>query len=169
MNVPHELNEKYEFLKKLGQGGMGQVFQARCRTTSKLFAIKLLFEKLGKDENQQKRFLREASLAKQEIHEAIVRALHCGVADGISYIVYEYVDGETLAEILGKRRPLSVSETVTYLRSLASALAALHREGVVHRDVKPSNIIIEKNGNLRLLDLGLLAFWKVATLSRKRA
>ncbi len=158
MGFPKQLEKKYEVQRKLGQGGMGQVYLAVQRSNGETVAIKVLCGKLANDESHQKRFLREAELAAQQQHPSIVRALDYGCVEGQFFIVYEYVLGKTLDQLLKECRPLPTEQVEDYLQQLAEILDSLHKAGVVHRDIKPSNVMVDDRGRIRLLDFGVARF-----------
>lgn len=147
----------YELLAKLGQGGMGMVFKARQVSLNRLVALKVLSAKLAQEEEYRKRFLHEARAVARLDHPNIVNAIDVGFADEVFYFAMEYVDGESLGQILvdsGGR--ISEEDALQYLEQIALALQHAHQHGLLHRDVKPDNILIKKNGVAKLADLGLV-------------
>lgn len=148
----------FEFLEKLGEGAHGVVYRARRLQLDDIVAVKCL--KDLRNNNQLQRFRAEAEIVGRLQHPHIARALLCGVEEGAGcFIVYEYVDGETLKERLS-RRPLTDVEFVAVFSQLLSALAYAHAQGLVHRDVKPSNIMLtyDEDGvvSTKLLDFGIV-------------
>lgn len=144
----------YELLAKLGQGGMGVVYKARQVSVDRIVAIKILRPHLGRDEAYLERFIREAHAAAKLNHPNVVRAIDAGSADGYHYFVMEFADGQTAAERL-KSGPMGEAEALKITREMAKALAHAHSHGVVHRDVKPGNIMLLPGGTAKLADLGL--------------
>ena len=143
----------FEIRSLLGQGGMGTVYLAYEPTLDRLVAVKVLSVH---DEAVQRRFLKEARFAARLQHPHIVGIYAVGEHEGRPYIAMEYIAGETLAAILKKNEPTSLGRRVQWLSELASGLGFAHRNGVVHRDVKPANLIISREaGLLRLLDFGI--------------
>ncbi len=149
---------RYSIDRELGRGGMGVVYLATEVHLDRLVAIKLLPPDRAADAVLRERFLREARLAAKLSHPNIIPIHAVDEADGFVYYVMSYVDGETLSQRVRSRGPLGSSDGVRVLRETAWALASAHAQGVVHRDVKPDNILIE-NGSQRVLvaDFGIAA------------
>jgi len=155
-----EINERlagsYRIERELGRGGMGIVFLARDLMLDRPVAIKVLPESLAAKSELRERFLREARTAAQLSHPHIVPIYRADEAGGHAYFVMGFIDGESLAERVQARGPLPVDEGVRYLREVAWALAYAHARGVVHRDVKPENIMIERgSGRSIVTDFGI--------------
>ena len=148
----------YVLLARIGAGGMGQVFKAQHRHMKRFVAIKLLPAALTKDENAIKRFQREVEAAARLSHPNIVQAHDASVQRGIWYLVMEYVEGHDLSEIVASRGPLEVARALDYIRQAARGLAFAHENGVVHRDMKPANLLVDKRGTVKILDMGLARF-----------
>ena len=147
---------QYALERELGRGGMGIVFLARELSLERMVAIKLLPPQLAKDPAIRERFLREARTAAQLSHPNIVPIYRADTADELVYFAMGFVDGETLAERLAARGPLAPAEAVRVLREAAWALAYAHARGVVHRDVKPENIMLERGtGRVTVTDFGI--------------
>ncbi|MCX5759969.1 MAG: serine/threonine-protein kinase, partial [Gemmatimonadetes bacterium] len=134
---------RYSIDRELGRGGMGVVYLATEVDLDRLVAIKLLPPDRAADAVLRERFLREARLAAKLSHPNIIPIHAVDEADGFVYYVMSYVDGETLSQRVRSRGPLGASDGVRVLRETAWALASAHAQGVVHRDVKPDNILIE--------------------------
>src|SRR5579864_1361701 len=143
----------YEILAPLGAGGMGEVYRARDTRLNRIVAIKILSARLSADPTHKKRFEREAKTISQLNHPHICVLHDIGQQDGIDYLVMECVEGETLAKRLEKG-PLPVEHVLKYGAQLADALDQAHRSGVVHRDLKPGNVMLTPGG-AKLLDFGL--------------
>ena len=143
----------YEILTRLGAGGMGEVFKARDTRLDRIVAIKVLSAEFADDDQQKRRFEREAKTISQLNHPHICTLHDVGHDNGVSYLVMELVDGETLADRIA-RGPLPLPSVLRYGSEIASALDGAHRAGIVHRDLKPANIMITKSG-AKLLDFGL--------------
>jgi serine/threonine protein kinase len=120
-------------------------------------ALKRLAENLARDEDLQRRFLREARLAARLAHPNVVRVFDVGEDDGRPFIAMEYVEGETLAELVARRAPLPAAEAARLGRQMCAGLAAAHAAGLVHRDVKPQNLLLRTDGVLKLGDFGIAA------------
>ncbi|HYL72758.1 MAG TPA: tetratricopeptide repeat protein [Bryobacteraceae bacterium] len=144
----------YEILEKLGQGGMGVVYCARDLRLDRLVALKILPAEQIADERRRGRFIREAQTASALNHPNIVTIYEIANTDGVDYIVMEFVRGSTLREAIPPNG-LDLADALKYANQIASGLAAAHAAGIVHRDVKPANIMITKTGLVKLLDFGL--------------
>jgi eukaryotic-like serine/threonine-protein kinase len=151
---PHGLG-RYRVDEVLGSGGMALVYRARDEELDRPVAIKVLADNLAADEAFRKRFLREARLAAQLAHRNVVQVYDSGETDGRPYIVMEYVEGETLAELLARRGRLSPAEAVELGLQVCSGLEHAHRAGLVHRDIKPRNLLIRSDGLLKIVDFGI--------------
>src|SRR6476646_2390576 len=146
----------YQVLDKLGQGGMGEVYRAKDPRLDRLVAIKVLPATLAGDAEFRERFEREARTISQLSHPNICTLYDVGNQDGVSFLVMEYLEGESLAERL-KRGPLPVDQALECALEIADALDKAHRRGIVHRDLKPGNVMLTKAG-AKLLDFGLAKF-----------
>ena len=154
--VPKEGLANYELLGVLGQGGMGIVYLARHRQLNRRVALKVLSPRLLAAPEAHQRFQREIQLLGRLNHPGIVMATDAGTVASGAYLVMELIDGADLARVVRERGPLSVGEACEVGRQLADALAAAHASGAIHRDVKPSNVMIDRQqGRVRLLDFGL--------------
>jgi serine/threonine protein kinase len=150
------LADHYEIVYLIGRGGMGAVYLARCRVLERLVAIKVLSPELGASAESRERFRREARTAARLMHPGIVPLYTFGEANGFMYIVMGFVRGESLAARLRREPKLSVEDTRRVLVELSAILEYSHRQGVVHRDLKPDNILIDReSGRLMLTDFGI--------------
>ncbi len=145
----------YVLQSQIGSGGMGVVFRAHDDRLGRTVAIKILAAKYNKDDILRQRFLREGRTAARIDHPNVARILSAGEEDDLPYLVMEYVDGGSLQKILEKRVHLPATSVVRIVRQIAEALAAAHRVGVLHRDVKPANVLFTKDGEPKLVDFGL--------------
>ena len=146
---------RYDVQRPLGHGAMAVVDLAHDRELDRDVALKRLAENLARDADLRERFVREGRLAARLGHPNIVHVFDVGEADGRPYIAMELVDGETLAELLARRRKLSPAEAEDLGAQAARALAAAHAAGLVHRDVKPHNLLLRRDGVLKLGDFGI--------------
>jgi serine/threonine-protein kinase len=149
------INERYELGRQLGAGGMARVFLAHDRLLDREVAVKVLFDRYAADPSFVERFRREASAAAGLNHPNIVAVYDRGEAEGTYYIVMEYLAGPDLKEVIRRRAPLPPGEAVDYALQILAALGAAHRRDVVHRDVKPQNVMVAEDGHLKVTDFGI--------------
>jgi serine/threonine protein kinase len=145
----------YVLLERLGQGGMGQVFKARNWKLGRVVALKLIRKERLANEEAIRRFQREIRATAQLAHQNIVRAYDADESGGTHFFVMEYAEGQDLACILAQRGALSIDEACHYIRQAALGLQHAHEQGLVHRDVKPHNLLLTRQGVVKILDLGL--------------
>ena len=146
----------YEIVSSLGAGGMGEVYKATDSRLDRTVAIKVLPSHLSANADLKERFEREARAVSSLNHPHICTLHDVGHQDGVDFLVMEYLEGETLADRL-KKGPLDLEEALRYAVQIADALYQAHRHGVVHRDLKPGNIMLTASG-AKLLDFGLAKF-----------
>jgi serine/threonine protein kinase len=146
---------EYTILDKIGAGGMGQVFKALHRRMERVVAIKMLPPAMTKDAAALARFQREVVAAAKLRHPNIVAADDAGHANGVHFLVMEYVDGKDLSATVKKDGPMPVNKAVNYILQAARGLEFAHSEGVVHRDIKPANLLLDQKGVVKILDMGL--------------
>lgn len=160
-----ELVPDLEILRPLGSGSHADVYLAREPALKRLVAVKVLRADLASDATMTRRFRREAQSAARIHHPNVIPVYRVGrLADGVPYIVMEYIDGRTLADMLTARGPLPLDDARRILVSVASALAAAHEHGIVHRDVRPENVFIEtRTGRAVLADFGIAALLETGT------
>ncbi len=149
------MTERFELLEQIGKGGMGTVWKARDTETGEVVALKLLHEQYADDPYFLERFEREVEVTRRVQSSHVVRMVGYGVREGRPYVAMEYVDGRTLREILRERGKLDWPEAKALLWQVALGLGAAHAVGVVHRDVKPSNILVTPEGEAKLADFGI--------------
>ena len=145
----------YRLLEVVGRGAMGTVYRAMHLGLNREVAVKILRPDLAGDRTQVERLKAEAAMLASLDHPNIVRALDAGESNGFPYVVMEYVEGESLRDRLRDRGPMPEDEALRVARDLADALERARRMGVVHRDVKPGNVLLTRNGTPKLMDLGL--------------
>jgi serine/threonine protein kinase len=146
---------RYNLLLKLGQGGMGAVFLARQKTLRRYCAVKVITPQLAQDKDAAERFLREARATASLNHPNLVNVFDCDQYDGQLFIAMEYIEGLTLGEILRKHGPMPLALALYWLKQAAAGLDYVHNKNIVHRDIKPDNMIVDTNGVLKIMDLGL--------------
>ena len=153
--VERALTANYELDRELGRGGMGIVYRAKDRRLKRMVAIKVLPPELGFRGEIKSRFLREAETAAQLSHPDIVPIYSVDEREGLVFFVMACVDGDTLAKRLVERGPLPVDDARRILREVADALAYAHARGVIHRDIKPDNILLGEDGRAMVTDFGI--------------
>ncbi|HET7207563.1 MAG TPA: tetratricopeptide repeat protein [Terriglobales bacterium] len=146
---------RYEILRVLGEGGMGAVYQARDRELDRVIALKVIRPELSGNPAILQRFKQELILARHVTHKNVVRIFDLGEADGIRFITMEYVDGEDLRTVLKRDGKFSPKAAVNVIEQVCRALEAAHAEGVIHRDLKPQNIMRDAQGRIVVMDFGL--------------
>jgi tRNA A-37 threonylcarbamoyl transferase component Bud32 len=153
--VGTQLNGRYRLDAQVGAGGMSTVYRAFDVTLERPVAIKLLHREIASDSDQIERFRREARAVAQLSHPHIVTVIDAGEDDGRPYIVFELVAGETLKERIKRMGRLPIGEAVAYALEIARALGAAHQRNIVHRDVKPQNVLIDAEGRAKVTDFGI--------------
>lgn len=154
--VAQQAPKRYEVLRKLGEGGMGIVYEARDTKLDRVVAMKVLPSKLSGQDELKSRFLREARAVAALSHENVVAVYDIGEEWGESYIAMEFIDGHSLREILAKKKKLAPGDALVYARQIVEGLSAAHRLGIIHRDIKPENVMVAKaNAQVKLMDFGL--------------
>ena len=152
--------DRYEILDKVGNGGMSDVYKAKDQKLNRLVAIKVLKQEFSENANFVSKFRVEAQAAAGLMHPNIVNVYDVGEEKGIYYIVMELVDGITLKKYIESKGRLNEQEAVTIAIQVAMGLEAAHRNHIIHRDIKPQNIIISKEGKVKVTDFGIA---KIAT------
>lgn len=149
------IGDRYEILEKVGSGGMADVFRAKCHRLNRFVAIKILKQEYSEDTKFVAKFRGEAQAIASMSHPNIVGIYDVGEEDGLYYIVMELVDGITLKKYIEEKGKLSVKEAVGISLQIANGLDAAHRNNIVHRDVKPQNILIARDGTAKVSDFGI--------------
>jgi eukaryotic-like serine/threonine-protein kinase len=149
------LNGRYRLDAQIGAGGMSTVYRAFDTVLERQVAIKLMHREIASDSDQLERFRREARAVAQLNHPYVVGVIDAGEDDGTPYIVFEYVEGETLKDRIRRHGRLPVGESVAYAIEIARALGAAHDHRIVHRDVKPQNVLIDEEGTAKVTDFGI--------------
>jgi serine/threonine protein kinase len=151
--VPAKIGN-YEIVRQLGSGGMGTVYLGRDPELDRLVAIKMLRDQVH-DQELLDRFFREARAAAALRHPNIVTVYASGQHEFQPYIAMEFIDGESMADLIRYRRPITLADKLSYIDQLCAGLGFAHRAGIVHRDIKPANLMIDREGVLRILDFGI--------------
>ncbi len=149
------IGSRYEIVRLLGQGGMGAVYQAHDRELDRQVAIKVIRADMAANPEILRRFKQELILARQITHKNVIRIFDLGQADGIKFITMEYIEGENLQSALRRKKKLEPTEVANILAQVCRALEAAHNEGVIHRDLKPQNIMLDKSGRAFVMDFGI--------------
>ena len=149
------LDERYRVTARIGHGGMSEVYEAIDIINRKTVAIKMIREDVMKNPVNFRRFQNEATIAASLKHDNIVKVFDHGAIDGRPYIVNEYISGQTIKEVLDFNQKMSLSEALSVMLQLTSALSYAHSHGIVHRDVKPQNLYLLADGLVKLGDFGI--------------
>lgn len=150
-----KINDRYEIVKSIGEGGMANVYLANDTILERNVAVKVLRGDLSADDKFIRRFEREAQSVSNLSHQNIVEVYDVGVEDGQHYIVMEYIEGKTLKQLLKKRDTLTLTEVIDIMTQLTDGIAHAHESYIIHRDIKPQNIMIEDNGLIKITDFGI--------------
>jgi serine/threonine protein kinase len=156
----------YEITEKLGEGGMGVVYKVRDSRLKRFVALKVLPPEKVTDAERKQRFVQEARSASALNHPNIVTVYDIDQADGVDFIAMEYVEGQTLGELIG-RKGLKLNEALKVAIQIADALAKAHAAGIVHRDLKPGNVMVTADGRVKVLDFGLAKLAEAGPVDRE--
>ena len=149
------LSGRYEVLKRVGSGGMADVYMAKDHKLNRNVAVKVLKSEYVEDEKFLKKFETEAQAVARLSHPNIGNVYDVGIEDGINYIVMELAEGMTLKEYIRRKGYLSPKETVEISLQIASAISHAHKNHIIHRDIKPQNILVSEIGNVKVTDFGI--------------
>ena len=152
---PKILGNRYELIEKIGEGGMSYVYRARCQILDRIVAIKILKEEYSDDQAFVSRFRTEAMAAARLSHPNIVNIYDVGEHDDVYYIVMEYVEGTTLKELIAQEAPLPVGRAIDIAVMICDGIQHAHDKGIIHRDIKPHNILITTTGMVKVADFGI--------------
>ena len=166
LNLPSTIGD-YEIISELARGGMGNVFLAKHTVLDKTVAIKVLSERRQHRENSIARFTREMQIIGKMNHSSIVAATDAGEVDGIHFLVMELVDGWDLSRTVRSLGPLKVADACELIRQSAIGLQYAHEQGVTHRDVKPANLMLCRDGSVKILDLGLATLSDLNSMAKQ--
>ncbi len=150
-----KINERYEIIRSIGEGGMANVYLAFDTILNRNVAVKILRGDLANDEKFVRRFQREAISASSLNHPNIVEMYDVGEDDGKYFIVMEYLEGETLKSLIKRRGALTLSEVIDIMLQLTAGLACAHESYIIHRDIKPQNVVILEDGTVKITDFGI--------------
>lgn len=153
--IGHELAGRYKIIERIGGGGMALVYKAQDILLNRNVAIKVLRQQFVHDEEFIRRFRREAQSAASLSHPNVVSIYDVGQEEDVHYIVMEYIEGQNLNEIIKERAPLQVEEAVRIATQICDALGHAHHNQIIHRDIKPHNILIGRNGRVKVTDFGI--------------
>jgi len=163
------LADRYEIVRLLGEGGMGAVYRARDRELDREVALKVIRPELARNAQVLGRFKQELILARQVTHRNIIRIFDLGSDRGTRFITMEYIEGEDLSSILARRGKLPAKEAADIIRQACLGLEAAHAEGVVHRDLKPQNIMLDAQGKVSVMDFGIARSVDTSNMTRTGA
>ena len=149
------LDGRYEILEVIGTGGMAVVYKARCHRLNRLVAIKILKDEFAKDEEFRRRFRAEGQAVAMLSHPNIVQVYDVSSSDTANFIVMELIDGISLKQYMEKKGSLNWKETLHFAMQIATGLEHAHSRGIVHRDIKPHNVMVLKNGSVKVMDFGI--------------
>ena len=149
------IGDRYEILEKIGTGGMSDVYKAKCHKLNRLVAVKVLKQEFSENANFVSKFRVEAQAAAGLMHPNVVNVYDVGDENGIYYIVMELVEGITIKKYIEKKARLSVKEAVTIAIQISQGIEAAHNNHIIHRDIKPQNVILSKDGKVKVTDFGI--------------
>jgi eukaryotic-like serine/threonine-protein kinase len=167
--TPHVLLDRYEVGRLLGAGGMAEVFEGRDRLLARRVAIKVLQAQFVRDPSFLIRFKREAQAAASLSHPNIVGVYDTGTEDGTHFIVMEYVDGRTLKDVIRAEGPLYSERAAEICADVCGALIAAHARGLIHRDIKPGNVMLTPDGKVKVMDFGIARATTSETITQTAA
>src|ERR1051326_1180211 len=156
----------YKILEKLGEGGMGVVYKAHDSTLDRIVALKFLPQALTADPSERERFYQEARAASQLLHPNVTAIFEIKESEGQIYLAMEHVDGRTLKKLIHEEEPLPVRKALDLAIQMCTGLSAAHEKGVVHRDIKSENILVNGKGEVKITDFGLAKLKGASTLTK---
>ncbi|WP_261132754.1 Stk1 family PASTA domain-containing Ser/Thr kinase [Bacillus sp. Marseille-Q3570] len=163
--IGRRISDRYRIIEVIGDGGMAVVYKAEDLILDRIVAVKVLRSEYSTDEDFIRRFRREAESATSLNHPNVVNILDVGEEEQIYFIVMEYVQGKTLKQIIREQGPLSPERSVEIMKQISSAIAHAHEHHIVHRDIKPHNILIDEDGNAKVTDFGIALAATSATIT----
>jgi serine/threonine protein kinase/tetratricopeptide (TPR) repeat protein len=156
---------RYQILEKLGEGGMGRVYKALDLELDRAVALKTIRAEKGTGPEVLKRFKQELVLARKITHKNVVRIYDLGESEGMKFFTMELVEGQSLRDVLRDKKTVSAKEAISLMKQMLSGLAEAHAQGIVHRDLKPQNIMLDRDGVLRIMDFGIARAVDTQTLT----
>src|SRR5207248_2425985 len=154
---------RYEIPAKIGEGGMGEVYLAQDTELDRKVALKILPAEVASQRDRMERFVREAKSAAALNHPNIAHIYEIGKSDGVNFMAMEFIDGQTFGDVIQSETDLR--KLVLYLQRVAEGLSKAHAAGIVHRDLKPDNIMVTRDGHVKILDFGIAKLIEAQTLS----
>ena len=149
------LSERYRLEAKLGSGGMSTVYLARDETLDRPVAVKVMHREMSEQQDQLERFRQEARAVAKLSHPHVVSVIDAGEDGGHPYIVFEYIEGETLKQRISRVGALDVQDALAYAIEIARGVCTAHERSMVHRDIKPQNVLIDAEGRAKVTDFGI--------------
>ena len=149
------LNGRYEIIEEIGSGGMAYVYKAKCNVLNRFVGVKVLKEEFVNDQDFVDKFKQESMSAARLNHKNIVNVYDTGIDEGVYYIVMELVEGISLNELIKQEEKLSIEQSIDIVIQICEALSHAHGNGLIHRDIKPHNILIDKNNQVKVADFGI--------------
>ena len=168
MGARRILANRYELVRQIGSGGMAVVYQAYDTALDRTVAIKLLREEYADDPDFTRRFQKEAQAVARMSHQNIVNIYDFGESDGVAYLVMEYVEGSTLKDIIARTGPLPVGLVIDYSIQLCYGMAQAHAHDIVHKDIKPHNIMVDRNHIVKVTDFGIAQAMNNLTITHNK-
>jgi tetratricopeptide (TPR) repeat protein/predicted Ser/Thr protein kinase len=163
------IGQRYEIVRLLGKGGMGHVYQAHDVELRRDVALKVIAPHMAAEPSAVERFKREIQLSTQVSHPNVLRVYDLGESDGLRFLTMQYVEGESLSERMRRERPTPVLRAVAIFRQVCEGLAAAHAKGILHRDLKPQNVLVDASGGVYLSDFGLATSASLSPMTRTGA
>jgi len=160
------IKDKYKIYDKVGSGGIATVYVARDLETNEMVAVKVIHPHVAKDSSTVKRFEREANLLMSLTDPHLVRVYDYGIEEDRHYLVMEYVGGRTLKAIIQEQGPFAVDHALYIAQQIAEGLSVIHQQGVIHRDIKPQNLIVQTDGTVKVMDFGIARMADLSALTQ---
>ncbi len=161
------LDNRYEILEKVGEGGMALVYKARCHRLNRFVAVKILRPEYAKDEEFRRRFHTESQAVAMLSHPNIVAVYDVNRSQGVEYLVMELIDGITLKQYMSRKGKLNWREALHFTTQIVRALSHAHGRGIIHRDIKPHNIMVLRDGSVKVADFGIARIASQSTLTQE--